>query len=210
MPFQEHLEATLTWTSSSASYQSKLYYTVSEGMPDLSVLVQVADFINAKMQSALRAVIPDYITLQPVTVRVRGGEVDIEDQSSEPAAVGTWTGGGTEPEDDVLPEGDQIVIQRRTGLAGRSKRGRVFLPFVPEQLVDNSTLNAVGLPRYKTIATKMSQTIDMGGLGDAQPVTPDYKNQTMRNVTHCRVVSEVCTRRDRRAPQRPVYFRAPN
>ncbi len=210
--FGEHLEATITWTSSSVSYQSKLYYVeAGAGALTLDNIVQAADFVLAKIKVALREAIPPYVTLQPLVVRFRTSSVDIEDTSSEAGAVGLWSGAMTGPglEDDVLPEGDQIVIQRRSSLAGRSKRGRIFLPFVPEELVDNSTINAAGLVIYKKIATKFAQTIEMEDLGTWSPVTKDYKNGVLVPVTHCRVVSEVCTRRDRRMPKRPVAFRAP-
>jgi len=211
MAFVDHLEATLTWTSSSATYQSKLFYFYNDATPDLENITQYADFILAKVKASLRAVIPVYVTLQPLTVRTRGGGLDIEDTSTEAGVTGLFLDGDLveDEETDVLPEGDQIVIQRRTGQAGRSKRGRVFLPFVPEGLVDNSTLNSQGLPLYKTIATKFSQPIDCGALGILTPMTKDYKNSELLPISHCRVVSEVCTRRDRRAPKRPVAFRAP-
>lgn len=213
MAFPPYLQVTLNWSSSSVSYESKLYYRAAGGGEaywDQTNIKTIADAIYAKIDGPLRAVIPAYVFLNPITVRSQGGAIDVEDQSSEDSAPGLYVTSIPElDETDVMPEGNQVVIQRRTGLRGRSKRGRVFLPFVPEELADNSTLNAVGLDRYKAVAGVFSSNITVPEYGDLEAVTLDYKNQLCLHVTQCRVVSEVLYRRDRRAPKRPVYFAAP-
>ena len=213
MAFGPYITATLNWSSASGSHNTILYYKPTDLVITQQNIVAVADFILAKLGTACRAVIPPYIKFNPIVVRTHGDGTDLEDTSSEASGAGTYTILQSElglGENDVLPEGNQVVIQRRTGLAGRSKRGRVFIPYVPETFCDNSTLNAVGLPKYKTLAQKIAQSIEAGDNGETlDACTPDFKNQVMVHVTHARVVSEVLYRKDRREPKRPVYFKAP-
>jgi hypothetical protein len=168
-------------------------------------MVTIADFMWAYHNSNLRSVLPTNVFLYPMECRYLGNGADIEAVSTENAGAGTLTGIDP-PIAPLMPEQNQVVIQRRTGMAGHANRGRIFLPYVAEKLANDSTLNADGIAKYKAIAVKFSDTITVDGVAEMIPQTPNGKTGQLVQVTQCRVVSEVCSRRDRRNPKRPVYF----
>lgn len=55
--------------------------------------------------------------------------------------------------DDFLPGEVSVVIQKITGIAGRTGRGRWFMPGCPETFTAGSYLNAMGKTAYTTAAT---------------------------------------------------------
>lgn len=58
----------------------------------------------------------------------------------EPPAVGTYAGGwggGNAGATSILPQNSAFLLHKRTNRAGRTGRGRLYLPGVPEGSVDN-------------------------------------------------------------------------
>jgi hypothetical protein len=206
--FEDHFQAVVTvGRLGGKSYQSKLYYrTEVGGVPSIEDMATVGDAIHQTFAANWRSTIPPEITLFPTGVRYYGVNSDVEGQSTEAAAVG----GALSANDtqDVMPEQNVVVIQRRTGMRGRNFRGRIFLPFVMERWAVDSTLTPQAMAVFKALATKLSNRVAVPGYGDLFPCTPDFKTQTLPAITECRVVSEVLSRRDRRDPKRPVVFAA--
>jgi hypothetical protein len=188
------------------SFQNKLYYKLLGDVPENETLKFYADSIHTHWAATWRALLPAEIYLFPTTLRWRTGVEDLEQNSTENAAAGTHS--VLDDAGELMPEGNQVVIQRRTGKAGRNKRGRVFIPWVLEKLANDSTLNAEGLLKYKALATKLSNTVTVPDRGEMIPATPDGKTGVLEQVMECRLVSEIMSRRDRRTPKRPVYFSA--
>jgi hypothetical protein len=168
-------------------------------------MVTFADFMWAHHHATLRSVLPNHVTLYPFECRFLGGGKDIEAVSQENAGLGTLNGSDAAIE-PLMPEQNQVVIQRRTGMSGHANRGRVFLPYIAEKLADDSTLNSVGIAKFKAIAVKFSDAVTVAGLEQFLPQTRNGKTGQLVPVIQCRLVSEICSRRDRRNPKRPVYF----
>lgn len=104
---------------------------------------------------------------------------------------------------DVLPEQNCVVIQRRTGQPGRNKRGRVFVPFVPELYSNGSTLNTTGVGAYQAIAGMVASNVTAGPDDSVFiPVTKNYKTATLENVVQGRFLTEIGTRDDRKFVRR--------
>lgn len=100
---------------------------------------------------------------------------------------------------DVLPEQNCVVVQRRTGQPGRNKRGRVFIPFVPESYANGSSLSVTGHGAYQAIAGMIASNVTAGPDDSVFiPVTKNYKTATLENVVQGRFLTEIGTRDDRK------------
>lgn len=168
-------------------------------------MTNVADSIFAAWDGPWAATLPTSASFHSVLARVVGGSQDWEAGSTDSPVAGSVV---SEPH----PEEVAAVIQRRTGLAGRHKRGRIFLPFVPETFTADSTLTtgpALGVSRYTDLAGILGDPIQVGNGGPIiTSVQPDRKLGMLHPVAEWRVATEVMSRRDRRAPKRSAYISA--
>lgn len=71
-----------------------------------------------------------------------------EVENDYPAVLGAIAG-------DPLPPQVAAVITWRTGLAGRSFRGRTYLPFIDESTSSDGTVSAPQITRMETVITQM-------------------------------------------------------
>lgn len=62
-----------------------------------------------------------------------------------------------------MPDNLSIVISKRTGLAGRSSRGRVFMPGVPATFITAGLLNSTGQTAYDNMGNAMVTGFADGG-----------------------------------------------
>jgi hypothetical protein len=212
MPLPSHLEVTMNFAFKENANSCILYYLDlgnGSGVTDQE-MENSADAIQAMVGPAFAACMSPATKVNPCTVRWKSGVDYYEAQSTDNPITGSYLPTQMTLE-DLLPEECAVVIQRRTNLGGRSKRGRIFVPFVPETLATDSALTEIGLAKYKNVGTKIMQTVEMAGPGIMwTPCTPDWKNGNLHQILHTRVVSEICSRKDRRAPRRPVYYQAPS
>jgi hypothetical protein len=79
---------------------------------------------------------------------------------------------------DCLPSGVAVVIRKRTEIAGRSHRGRVFLPGIPASGVDLSSLTTAYMTAHSTnLPAAIVATLNGFGGEEWRPViwskTPD-------------------------------------
>lgn len=199
MPLPRHFEATLRFRRGNAQASCILYYTpdVGSGEPDFENMPMIADAVHAHFSGAIQGIINVGTEFLGVDVIYATTDVRWEASSTEGAVAGEVVG-------DPLPEEDAVVVQRRTGLPGRGKSGRVFLPFVPETFATDSALTAGALVEYKAFALKMSEFVAAveGGFPALSPVQPIFKTSTFLPVISCRVLDNTCSRRDRRDPKR--------
>jgi hypothetical protein len=184
-----------------------LNYQYLPGSVTQTRVQSVADQAWLFLNASFRRVMTEDTRLEPFVVRLIGGGTDLEATSaynseagdSEPLVVGTG---------DLFPESVAVCIQRRTGLAGRQNRGRIFLPFVPEAAFLDSAITVNAAVLYRRLAFKLSQGFEVTGLaGVLFPVHLNRKDGAIPVLTECRVVSETSTRRDRRQPKRPSFLR---
>jgi hypothetical protein len=207
---QEHFRAVFTFERVGVTATCTLYYLHgSGGQPEAADMNQVADFIQTTHAQKFAEIMAYPVRVLPCNVYWRDGLNSFDGISTDGPVDG---GVGTQALPlDALPEQDALIIQRRTNLAGRSKRGRIFVPFVPESFFADSTITATALPIVKTLATSLVKVLTNTPFGyDLTPCQPSWKTGTMHQVTGCRIVSEVGSRKDRRNPKRPVAHAAPS
>jgi hypothetical protein len=195
----EHLEVYLNFLGPEANQQScKLYYTALSGGPVAANATAIADVFFAKFDGLFAAVLSDDVFFLNVKVVWQGTLDQFEGFSTDNSTAGT-------ADQPYMGEEIAVVIQRRTNIRGRNKRGRIFVPFVPVSFCVRSTLTTAALTKYKAIADAM-ETNTVSGSVTFVPGTPDFKGSVIEDVKQCRVVTEIMSRRDRRNPKRPAVF----
>lgn len=147
--------------------------------------------------SVLPCLAPDAEFVQ-VKIKAFEGSNEFEALSTGAPVSGTATG-------EMMPEENAVVIQRRTGKIGRSKRGRIFFPFIAEPDADDSELTTSAINKFKTLCTAIITPFVGGGM-TVNPVTPDFKNGVLETVTQARVVGSIMSQRPRRDPRVPTVF----
>jgi hypothetical protein len=184
-------------TASGAEAGFLLYYTPQGGDPGMTAaLVQtVANDFKTAFTSAMPGVLNTSHTFNRVEVQFQGASTQHDAVSNNGSVTGSVP-------NLPLPEEVAVVIQRRTGTPGRSRRGRVYLPFVPAQHVTGSTLNTGGVSAYQAVATMMVNDVDAGDGQLWLPVQPSFKENNLFDISAARVYNEVCSRKDRRFVKR--------
>lgn len=202
-----HLLVSLRWLRDFRETNCLLYYlpdaVVTGAAEGQSWINGIADLADAKFRGVCRNVINPDIQWMGVRARYLTPTVDLVGYSSEAPAVGLAVSDDTEPEEVA------VVIQRTTGLPGRNKRGRVFLPHVPSDFLEGSAIVAAHRAAYLEVAENIAENLTLAD-DTFSPATPDWKNNLLVPVTTAKVVGEVMSRRDRREPKRaPIYAAMP-
>jgi hypothetical protein len=205
MPLPDHLKATLVFRHAASQMECTvgLYYTISAGSLTDSNAVQLADALMAHVDGPLAACLPESVRFSNVRIRYTNSGTEIEGESSDLGTLGTEGG-------DSLPEHDAVVIRRKTGTTGRARRGRIFMPFVPESLAEETgILTTAGVTAYSAFATLLDQNFVSAGTGiTLVNVQPSPSLGILTPVKYSEVVWNICTRRDRQVERRRVATRA--
>lgn len=196
MPFGPHFSCECQFYSAERSCSCILYYGISGTVDEVEDISNVAQAVFDHFKGKFDDVMTADVTGFAVRAKLESSpsEAEYTVGANAPTWVGTVAG-------ETLPEDDAVVLQRRTGLSGRSKRGRIFVPFVPEGLQDTSRLTTAGIEAYQSLGTAMKQAIEVGE-GSLIPKHKDFKNQMLHTVLGVNVVIDTCNRRDRYAPKR--------
>lgn len=181
--------------------RSRLYYFPATGEITENNITAIADSFNAIFQPLMRAVLTQDWRWYGTELKWRGVQVEMEGRSTDAGGLGAIT------DSDYLPIESAVVIRRRTGKPGRSKRGRIFISGVPEKWTEGEQLLAAGQTAYLAIANKIDQQIPAGG-GSVMlnPLTIDFKNTLTTAVTNSEILTTICSRRDRRLAKKPVVI----
>lgn len=195
MPLPSHVRVrvVIQETATGKDHGFVLFYRQNNGDALDAANVQTAanDFKTA-YATAIPAVITSSHTLHRVELVQTSGVNQIDAVSNSAAVAGSVSG-------DVMPEEVAVLIQRRTGLVGRNKRGRVFIPCVPDSFVTGSGLTSGALTAYTAVATMIKSGVNTNSaVNSFEAVQPDYKTNQLETITQCRAYSEVVSRRDRR------------
>lgn len=182
--------------TTTGSVANSVFWYLKDTGPDatLSTVTTYANNFKTAYETALSAWLPDACQVQAITFKQVIAGTEVEGQNSNGVIGGSVTGF------DILPEEDVLCIQRRTGLVGRNKRGRVFIPYVSEDFQEDGELNAGGLANALLIATMIKSDVT-AGTAVFFPCTPDWKNSVLVPVVQAGIVRQVCSRRDRRDPK---------
>jgi hypothetical protein len=204
-----HLQVTMNFRRKDHRCSCILYYLTAPAM-DAGGMVEALDTVQTALADVFKAGMNQQTWVDPCWGRYVGGSNEFEGQSSANSVQGTVVNSGSVI-NDAMPEENAVVIQRRTDLIGRSKRGRIFVPFIPELFAMDSELTTAALDAYKAVGSQVARIFTLPSSGRTlTPVQPDFKNGLLHQVLRCRVLSEICSRRDRRDPKRPVYYLAPS
>jgi len=115
--------------------------------------------------------------------------------------------GPGEVDDELLPRQTAGVVKLRSGVAGRSKRGRVYLPFMAESF--NSVAGqptAAALTAMTNVAAALTTTRTVGAGGNTAvfiPVIFSRKNNTTEDIAGYAVRGRWGTQRRRSDLNRP-------
>lgn len=175
-----------------------LYYTAEGGStaPTASTIQSIANDFKTAFSTALPPCFTTAHAFSGVDAVYTGGGVQVDARSNIAESAGTVSG-------DVMPEEVAVLIQRRTGLQGRQRRGRVFIPCVPDSFVTGSALTSAALLVYKAVAEMMIGPVAAGSEETGwNPMQPSPTLSVLMPLTQTRVYSEVVSRRDRRFVKR--------
>lgn len=193
----EHYVIDVIMGSGAQNSSCRLYAGQTAGSTMTQAALQTfANTLFTTLTVSLEPVLAGQAEFRQIYMKLAGGSDELEAYSTNSPIAGGAAG-------DMFPEEVAVVIQRRTGKPGRNKRGRIFLPFVPEEFAVDSTLTATAVGLYKTLATALKTPFVSGGI-TLSPLTPDFKNSILEPVIQTRVLSEVMSRRQRRFPKKPL------
>lgn len=186
-----HFENTITTAKATCA----LYYLITAGTPPtLATIGTVASGFKTAYSAATAPTLNPDCRVTKVTVKYVSGGNEVEGDNTNGVIA------GTHPSSDVLPEETVVCIQRRTGLVGRSKRGRIFWPFVTEDDQADGALTEDGQTIFGAVAQMVKSDVIASGI-TFKPHTLDHKNAVLVPIVQTGVVIELCSRRDRRFPK---------
>lgn len=204
MALPMHFQVQIPWLDSTTGFTAScsVYFRRSAaGEPAEAELQTFIDGFDTATDNARQAATTESIDCQRCKVKIIGGVTELEVGS---AGAGVRMGTVA---DDVLPEDDAVVIQRRSGLSGRSKRGRIFVPFIPKTFVEGSHLVPDGYEAFQSVATAFFSDRVIGAI-TYKPILLDRKNELLVDITAANVVLEICNRRDRYNPKKKATIAA--
>lgn len=128
--------------------------------------------------------------IDTVTADWAGEFIEVRDPRANPVWAGTvysvdLIGVLAAP---ACPPSVAAVITRKSGLAGRRNRGRVYIPAVPEAWHQEGEISDAGMLILQGFANDMVTAIDVPGIGVAAALEPriwSRTNQTSQPVTTC-------------------------
>lgn len=161
--------------------------------PTLATVASYANDFKTAYSAAISGWLPEDCEMYAVKLKWVSGGNEVEGQNTNGAVGGASPG-------ECLPEEDAVVIQRRTGLQGRSKRGRIFLPYVSEDYQEDGELNATGKLKAAGVATMVKGQVTAQTVV-YDPYTLDRKNGVLVKVVQAGYQNGICSRRDRRFPR---------
>lgn len=114
-----------------------------------------------------------------------------------------FTGGGAVTglvAGDELPSYAAVLIQKRTGAAGRPGRGRWYIPFVPELLTNEGIIEPGSVAAYDDLGIAYFLEHTEGGV-TATPAHYSPTDDVLYPILSVQVVSVLATQRRRRLRQ---------
>lgn len=174
--------------------------------PALSNINEIATQLATGFATEIAAVLPTDCSFGGTQVIYYGGSTSFEGFSVGEPVPGSGENG------ESLPEEDCVVIRKRTGKPGRTHRGRMFIPLVPEEFQDESRLNATGIIAYEALAHKFKNVWTFSGTLSGMTGTPKHAAWaagTLDTIVETGIVVDVLNRRDRRDPRRLIYQASP-
>lgn len=180
-------------------------YTISGGSITVGNVNEVALQLYDGWTAVICSVLSTRDKFAAVNVKWFGGSTQLDGVSDHAPTVGLVE------DSDTLPEEDCVVIRKRTGLQGRTHRGRVFVPLVPEVFQNDGRLTDDAIGFYEALANKFKDVWTFSGTIAGLTGTPKhaaFHAGTLDTIQEVGVVVDVLNRRDRRDPRQLIYQRA--
>lgn len=209
MPFGDHVQCDvrIMGPGSVNSFTCRLWYILGGSSPQPGTYDTYVNEMMEHFVTAWAGVIPTGHFVAGIHTR---WQVDTEEHyitSSNASVEGTVSGG------EVLPEECSVIFRRYTGQQERNRRGRIFLPFVPETFQNNGRINATGQTAYQALAADLKSQVAGDSIdGDGLILTPahaNFKQDTLHVISNWTIVVDVHTRRDRKLPKRSLSLGVP-
>lgn len=183
-------------TNTQSTANCVLWYVAGgSGVPPTQANISTAaNGFKTAYSTAVQAALNEHAEMYKVTLKYVTGGAEMEGDNTNGAVGGGAAG-------DCLPEEDVICIQKRTGLVGRSKRGRIFFPYVSEDFQNDGELGPAGVAAASGLATMVKSFVVASPIGEWQPAHLDNKNGILIKITQTGYVLQTCSRRDRRSPK---------
>lgn len=129
--------------------ENTLYYTLGTATPDLSDLTALVEAVSGFIRSGLLPLMADTITL----LRLVGRVLETLDGIQYISTTGLPQDGASTAES--MPNNVAACISLRTGLAGRSFRGRNYVPGLTIANIDHNQLNPSSLAAIVDVYTAL-------------------------------------------------------
>lgn len=157
-------------------------FTTGGPLPDGADPLALASAFEASLGSSF---------IDAVTADWTGELIEVRDPRANPiwasgVAEVTLTGVLAAP---ACPPSVAAVITRKSALAGRRNRGRIYVPAVPQAWHEDGEISDAGLLILQALADDVATAIDVPGLGVVGTLSPRVWSRT--NQTSVAVVS--CT-----------------
>jgi hypothetical protein len=157
---------------------------------------QIEDALNAHVTANMWATVSTNASIVEVSMTLLDGVTAT--LSFNPTTPAHWTGGfGT----DFIPQGSSL-IKFQTLLRGRSHRGRMFLPYLPETLQTAGALDPAETTDAE-VAWAAFQVALQGNSPALEHVVASYKLATAQPVAAYVAEGESATQRRRQTRNRP-------
>lgn len=166
---------------------------VSDGAFDPLLIALCEAYILCWVQHMLPILTPKFV-LQSVSAKL------IDPTVTDEVEVTTGAGPGQNGSVDDIPSFNSIKVEKRTGGGGRTGRGRMYLPPLPENRISGSNLDADGLTAVQGFiacivgkfvgATKTSDW-EIGVLSRKATVLPSTPDDRFRGIRTLVVSPEI-------------------
>jgi len=150
--------------------ENTFYYSYTTP-PDESELETLLDALSAVYTASFKPLLPDGVTVTELYARDLGSEVAA--QALVPVASGQGSATG-----DSMPSFNTIAISRRSGLTGRSARGRIYWLGLSESQVQGQVV--MSTPRAAMLAAVLAWDAAASAQGFEPVIVSRYHNHVKR------------------------------
>jgi len=188
-------------------FSCRLWYLITGAAPVVGTLDTYVNEIQEWIIPEFAAVLSTNCFVGGITTRWQLATDEHFIPASDPALAGTVSG------TEILPEEDCVILRRYTGQSDRNRRGRIFIPLVPEAFQNSGRLTSSAITAYQALAAVLKVAPEGDSLdGDGVvlvPCQPDFKNEELPGITNWSLVIDVHNRRDRRTPKQSLTVGVP-
>lgn len=140
----------------------------------------IAALVSSEFAAKVKALLCTSATFEGATVQ-KISPAPVGSRTADLGDAGAGTGGAT-----IMPPQVAGLITHRTSLAGKSKRGRSYIPFPAEEDSDAGNPTAAYVVKLDTLASEFQQLLLVGTGGneaDLKPVVWSRKLSTATDIT---------------------------